>query len=212
MWSIFFESIHRVCPRRQYRHKANNVIGGNQPIGIGYGLSLVNLADLSSSWSLPFEVRRVKSNEDEIEVAADQIKVICEGERFVRSLNINACDSSYGVAKYLSKVNEINNLVNVIRLRHGNKVYESEYQATGGAPQIYGAEYRLIEKSGEKSYQKKEKTHTKYLTSIYDKKVDEYREIERVTNERKTLKNRITEMASDENALQRRQFDERSRV
>jgi hypothetical protein len=37
---------HAPCLKaRQYRHKANNVIGGNKPLGIGYGLSLVNLAD-----------------------------------------------------------------------------------------------------------------------------------------------------------------------
>ncbi len=185
--NIFRE--HAPCLRdRQYRHKANNMIGGNKPIGIGYGLSLVNLADFASSWSVPFDVRRVKSNEDEIEVAAEQIKEICESERFARSLNINAADSSYGVAKYITKVNEVSNLVNVIRLRHGNKVYEGEYQETGGAPQIYGAEYHLIEESGWREYRKKEKTYRKYLTSVYDKKADEYQEIFKVTKRGKQLK------------------------
>lgn len=173
---------------RQYRHRANNVIFGNKPLGIGYPLSSVNLADFESSWSIPYELRRVKSFEDEIEVAAEQIKAICESEEFGSSLNMNACDSSYGVAKYITKVNNIRNLVNVIRLRHGNKVYESEHQETGGAPQIYGAEYRLIEKSGERIYRKKEKIYRKYLTSIYDKKADESQEIERVTKKGKQLK------------------------
>ncbi len=111
-----------------YRHKANNVIFGNKPIGIGYPLSLVNIADFSSSWSVPFDVQRVKSNEDEIEVGASQIKQICESDKFKDALNINAADSSYGVAKYISKVNDISNLVNVIRLRHGNKIFESDLQ------------------------------------------------------------------------------------
>jgi hypothetical protein len=117
---------------RQYRHKANQVIKGNKPLGIGYPLSLVNLADFESSWSLPFELRRVKSKEDEIEIGARQIKAICESEEFLESLQINACDSSYGVAKYISQVKGISNLVNVIRLRHGNKVFESEWRETGG--------------------------------------------------------------------------------
>ncbi len=185
--NIFRE--HSPCLReRQYRHKANPVIGGNKPLGIGYPLSSVNIAEFESSWSRPFDLRRVKSNEDEVEVAAEQMKVICESEKFAGSLNINAADSSYGVAKYITKVNGIRNLVNVIRLRHGNKVSESQYQETGGAPQIYGAEYRLIEASGEKSYQKKEKSYRKYLTSIYDKKVGEYQEIERVTKKGKPLR------------------------
>jgi len=185
--NIFRE--HAPCLRdRQYRHKANNVIGGNKPLGIGYGLSLVNLADFESRWSVPFDVRRVKANEDEIEVAAGQIKEICESERFARSLNINAADSSYGVAKYITKVNEVSSLVNVIRLRHGNKVYPGEAQETGGAPQIYGAEYRLIEESGWREYRKKEKTYRKYLTSIYERKADEYQEIFKVTKRGKPLK------------------------
>lgn len=180
---------HAPCLKaRQYRHKANNVISGNQPLGIGYPLSLVNLADFQSNWSLPFDLKRVESNEDEVEVGAAQIRAICESAEFETSLNINAADSSYGVAKYLSKVNEVKNLVNVIRLRHGNKVFETKVQATKGAPQIYGAEYHLIEASGEKTYHKKEKVYRKYLTSIYDKKADEYAEIEKVTKRGKVLK------------------------
>jgi hypothetical protein len=130
---------------RQYRHKANNVIAGNQPIGIGFGLSFVNLADFQSSWSLPFEVRRIGEHEDEIEVAAEQIRRICESEEFVKSLQINAADSSYGVAKYIIQVNGISNLVNILRLRHGNKVFESEYLETGGAPQIYRQQYYYLD-------------------------------------------------------------------
>lgn len=185
--NIFRE--HSPCLKgRQYRHKANNVIYGNKPLGVGYPLSLVNLADIESSWSLPFDLKRVGSNEDEIEVAAEQMRAICESEEFVKSLNINAADSSYGVAKYISKVFTIENLVNVIRLRHGNKVFESEYRETAGTPQIYGTEYRLIEESGWKEYRKKEKVDRKYLTSIYEKKADEYEEIEKVTRKGKELK------------------------
>ena len=185
--NIFRE--HAPCLKaRQYRHKANNVIGGNKPLGIGYPLSLVNIADFESGWSLPFELQRVESNEDEVEVGAAQIKAICGSAEFETSLNINAADSSYGVAKYLSKVNDVPNLVNVIRLRHGNKVYETKTQATKGAPQIYGTQYHLIEASGGKTYHKKEQTYTKHLRSIYDKTADEYAEIERVTTRGKVLK------------------------
>jgi hypothetical protein len=173
---------------RQYRHKANQVIAGNQPIGIGYGLSFVNLADFPSSWSLPFDLRRIGSSEDEILVAVEQIKRICESEEFLGSLQINACDSSYGVAKYIAKVNSISNLVNVIRLRHGNKVDESEYLETKGAPQIYGKQYYLIEKSGWKEYRTKKKITRKYLTSIYEKQADEFAEIEKETKKGKPLR------------------------
>jgi hypothetical protein len=180
---------HSPCLKdRQYRHKANNVIAGNQPLGIGYGFSFVNLADFQSSWSLPFEVRRVSSQEDEILVAVEQIKEICALEEFLGSLNINAADSSYGVAKYIASVNGISNLVNIIRLRHGNKVDESEYLETGGAPQIYGQQYYLIEESGWKEYKKGEKSYQKYRTSIYEKEADETAEIKKVTKKGKPLR------------------------
>jgi hypothetical protein len=130
----------------------------------------------------------VKSNEDEIEVGAEQIKAICESEEFLESLQINAADSSYGVAKYISQVNGLSNLVNVIRLRHGNKVFEGEWRETGGAPQVYGEEYHLIEESGWHSYHKKEKVYRKYLTSIYEKEAEEFAEIEKVTKKGKRLR------------------------
>lgn len=173
---------------RTMRHKANNVIVGNKPLGLGYSLSSVNIADFESGWSIPLELRRVNSNEDEIEVAVRQIKELCASEKFNESLNINAADSSYGVAKYITQVDTIDNLVSVIRLRHGNKVYPSAMRETGGARQIYGKEYRLIEKSGEKIYQKKENRYSKYLSSIYDKAADEYQELERVTKKGKKLR------------------------
>ncbi len=180
---------HSPCLRnRQYRHKANNVIFGNKPVGIGYPLSLVNIADFASGWSLPFEVQRVRANEDESEVAAQQIRAICECGEFAEALNINAADSSYGVAKYISEVNDIENLVNVIRLRHGNKIYQSEARATNGAPQIYGAKYYLIEQTGVKTYRKKEKKYAVAQSSMYDKEADEEAEINRITKRGKELR------------------------
>jgi predicted adenine nucleotide alpha hydrolase (AANH) superfamily ATPase len=62
-----------------------------------------------SRWSLPFDLKRVGEDEDEMKVAAEQIRRICESEEFATSLNINAADSSYGVAKYIASVNGINN-------------------------------------------------------------------------------------------------------
>ncbi len=119
-----------------------------------------------------------------------------KSSRFVRAqslrkgANINAADSSYGVAKYISQVNGIGNLVNIIRLRHGNKVCSSEAQKTSGAPQIYGKQYYLIEESGWKEYRKKEKVSCKYQTSIYESafRADELAEIEKVTKKGKRLK------------------------
>jgi DDE superfamily endonuclease len=180
---------HAPCLRdRQYRHKANNVIAGNKPLGLGYPLALVNRADFASSWSLPVEMQRVKSNEDEIVVGAQQIRTLCQSAAFCAALNINAADSSYGVAKYITQVNDIGNLVNVIRLRHGNKVYAAESQATLGAPQIYGAKYYLLEATGAKKYTRKEKSYVVRRTSLYEKAADEEAVLYRRTRRGKELR------------------------
>lgn len=181
---------HSPCLQdRQFRHKSNNVIAGNKPIGIGYGLSSLNRADFSSSWSVPFELSRVKSNEDEILIGAQQIKSVCERKEFSKALNINAADSSYGTAKFISQVSEVENLVNVLRLRHGRKVYEAIKEIdTGGAPQFYGEEYYLIEESGWKEYKRKGEKHQKHQTSLYEREADEYQEVERETKKGRKLK------------------------
>jgi hypothetical protein len=137
---------------------------------------------------VPFELRRVKSNEDEIEVGAAQMRAICESDKFKDALNINACDSQYGVAKYISKVSEIENLVSIPRLRHGNKIYESDARQSQGAPQIYGKKYYLIEKTREKTYNRGEKSYDVKQTSIYDKKAEMNCEIEKVTRRGKELR------------------------
>ena len=67
-------------------------------------------------------------------------------------------------------------------------MFESESQETGGAPQIYGSLYYLIEKSGWKEYKKGEQISRKYLTSIYEKAADEFAEIEKVTKKGKPLR------------------------
>lgn len=210
--NIFRE--HSPCLKdRQYVHKANNVIGGNKPIGIGYPLSSVNRADLASSWSLPFELRRVTSSEDGIEVGAGQIRAICEREEFAGSLNINAADSGYGVAKYISKVHSIENLVNVLRLRHGNKVWEADERETGGAPQIYGAKYYLTEKSGSKIYRHKEKTYQVEQISIYEKEASQEKEIGKRTRGGRELRielkrwERMKMRTKDGNSMKEVEFD-----
>ena len=183
-----FREYSKCLKDTQYIHKANVKVPGNKPVGIGYPLSLVNIADFASSWSVPFEMRRVKSYEDAILVGADQIKEICEREEFKGFLHINACDSSYGTAKYIAQVFAIENLVSVIRLRHGIKVWVSEERKTGGADQIYGEQYYLTEQTGVKKYHKKEKGYEVKQISIYDRKADLISEIEKVTRKGKRLR------------------------
>jgi hypothetical protein len=56
--SVFRE--HSPCLKeRTFEHKANNVVYGNKPVGVGYNYSFLNLGESKSSWSLPFDIERV---------------------------------------------------------------------------------------------------------------------------------------------------------
>ncbi len=165
--SLFRE--HSRCLKDlQFVHKANPVIRGNKPIGIGYPLLFINLADFANKWSLPFEVGIVGKATDYVSLAAEKFKELCQRDEFKNVLNVNTADSSFGCPKYLSPTSKIENLVSITRIRHGRKVCFAERQETGGAPQIYGADWYLREVSGDWTIKKKDKIITKYQPSIYE--------------------------------------------
>jgi hypothetical protein len=185
--SIFRE--HSPClANRRHCYKANQVVKGQKPIGIGYRYSFVNVADVESGWSLPFEIEKLDVEKNAATMAAEQIIGICRRKEFENGLNINCCDSEYGQAKYLSPTSPVKNLVSVVRLRHGRKVYPEERRAdTGGAPQVYGEAVYLIEKSRTKSYRREEKIYEKYQASVKEKEPLESLEIRRETSRGKKL-------------------------
>ncbi len=170
--SLFRE--HAKCLKDlQFVHRANTVICGNKPIGIGYPLLFINLADFTNKWSLPFEVEIVGKETDYVSLAAKKFLEICRRKEFENVLNINTADSSFGCPKYLSLTSRIENLVSITRLRHGRKVCFAERKATKGTPQIYGEDWYLREESGDWSLKKKDKIITKYQRSISEKEPDE---------------------------------------
>ena len=174
--SLFRE--HSRCLKDlQFVHKANTVIRGNKPIGIGYQLLSINLADFANQWSLPFELGIVGKETDYVSLAGRKMVEICGREEFEQWLNVNTGDSSFGCPKYLSPTSKVKNLVSLTRLRHGKKVCFGEPKKTGGAPQIYGADWYLRESSGDWTIKKKEQTITKYQASIYENEADEQTQI-----------------------------------
>jgi len=170
--SVFRE--HSKCLKDlQFPHKANTVIRGNKPIGIGYPMLFINLADFRNKWSLPFEVGIVGKETDYVSLAAKKFSEICGWEAFKDVLNVNTVDASFSCPKYLSPTSRIENLVSISRLRHGRKVCFGERKKTLGAPQIYGEDWYLREESGDWSLKKKDKIITKYQRSISEKEPDE---------------------------------------
>ncbi len=174
--SLFRE--HSRCLKDlQFVYKANTVIRGNKPIGIGYPLLFINLADFANKWSLPYEVEIVGQETDYVSLAAEKFGSICGREEFQQGLHVNTADASFGCPKYLSPTSKIENLVSITRLRHGRKVCFAERQATKGAPQIYGEDWYLREASGDWVLKKKAQTITKYQASIYENEPDEQTQI-----------------------------------
>ena len=174
--SLFRE--HSRCLKDlQFVYKANTRIRGNKPIGTGYPLLFINLADFENRWSLPFEAEIVGKETDYVSLAGRKMIELCGRDEFKERLNVNTADSSFGCPKYLSPTSKVENLVSITRLRHGRKVCFAECQETKGAPQIYGQDWYLRESSGDWTMKKEKEIITKYQESIYENEPDEQTEI-----------------------------------
>jgi hypothetical protein len=173
---------------RQYVYKANTVIPGNNPLGIGYSYWFVNAADLPHSWSVPFSVNRVGLTDHVISIGAHQIAQICKSEAFKDTVVVTTCDSSYGCSRYLSPSQKVANLISLTRLRYGNKVYpQAPLGATGGAPQIYGEVAYLTHSTQTKTGVVKGEAYAKHQVSLYDGEATEYVRFEETTKRGKKL-------------------------
>ncbi|HVP21055.1 MAG TPA: transposase, partial [Anaerolineaceae bacterium] len=77
-----------------------------------------------SSWSLPVDVRRVKSTETAQTLGAVQIQALAEARQgFVEALDIAACDGKYGNAGFLRLVKGLLHTGVVTRLRCDRVLY-----------------------------------------------------------------------------------------
>ena len=122
----------RTLPHRGFVHIPNTRIYGNQPIDIGYYVSCVNLslydAEHPEAWSIPLDNQRVEVNADKLAVAVEQLKNLLQDIYlpFGKSAKVvNTADSGYAVPDYISPLIEaFDNLLLIIRLRHGIKVYK----------------------------------------------------------------------------------------
>jgi hypothetical protein len=150
---------------RTYIAVPNNVIRGNKPLDIGYEVSFVNLSDPQGKWSLPMDVQRVPIDQTASETAADQISQLLNHPDLGLSdrLCLNTLDSSYGHAAYLASIFGYDNLVSVVRLRSGMKVWtRHERKDTGGAPSVYGEKFYLNWQSKTVTYKRHPKTGQPY--------------------------------------------------
>ena len=174
---------------RQHVKTSNNVIKGNKPLGIGYPLSSINLS-VESNWSLPLLRGRVPLDHTESSYAVEQIKALLPTLLITLQydLIINATDSSYTHAAYISPLYEEANLVCISRFRCGSKVYVPAAKAVAinnsqGAPKIYGACFYLRHQTRihKGKAPKTGKVYEKEQVTIYDLPCSEEQHFETTT-------------------------------
>ena len=195
--SSMIKAHSRCLPDRQYVKINNNVIRKNQPISIGYPVSLVNLSPEVGKWSIPIDVRRVDSSQSAAECAVEQIEEIISEEPLSNCFIVNTLDTGYGNPNYLCPVYEHKNLANLVRFTHGRKVWTPKPAPTvketladkkkQGAPGVYGDKYYLTACSDTKTYYRKGVAYEVDRTSIFDMPEDDYVDLVGKTSKNRPL-------------------------
>lgn len=159
-----------------------NAVAGQRPVNIGYDLSYLNLSEPESGWSLPLSIERVGTQQTATECLLTQLEsVLATPSLAGKSLIVNTLDSKYGTAAYLAPSHTHDALVNVVRLRQGQKIYTS---APSESNKIYGECFYLIPESQTKTYAKHIKTGLPYEVaqrSIFEHPADEQLTLQRFT-------------------------------
>jgi hypothetical protein len=170
---------------RGYVPIANNVIVGNQSIGVGYRVSMTHLNALeqgADGWCPPLVVQRLSVQDDAIDVGVAQIRSLLTDTTlpFSTSLCIEKADMGYAHASFLSPLYALENLVCLVRFRPSSKVWQQNSKTSEqtpdainstpvqGAPAIYGKKWYLTDKSQDKIYTRKGEIYTVWQDSIMD--------------------------------------------
>ena len=178
---------------RGYVPIANNVISSNKAIGVGFRISMTHLNAFDKGeahWCPPLSIQRMGVQDDALAVGIEQIKSLLADPTFPfgENLVVHKADNAYGCAAFLAPLYELDNLVNLVRLRPSSKVYSATFNnQTGGAPQIYGEKWYLSEQTGNKTYHKKGKPYVVWQQSIMDLKANDSLEIPMVLKNKRAV-------------------------
>lgn len=126
-----------VCP--------NPAFAGARSLSVGYEYSWVNL-QVGEGWSLPLSAERIELERTAAQVAGRQVdRLLSDGALPFKEapLIINNLDSGYVGAGYLDSVKQHLNLVSVICLRHGSRVWEAAPEGSH-KPKVYGRKHYLL--------------------------------------------------------------------
>lgn len=169
---------------RQFVPTSNNVIASNRALGVGYPVSALHLGAGEAGWCPPLALERLGPQDDANALALEQIGSLLRDKTlpFGQHLCLLRADTSYGKAIFLAPLYDLGDLVPIVRLRAGMRVWAQAHDAgpTGGARRIYGDKFYLTDGSAWKTYRKKGVPHQVWQESLCQQPADERLEKEAV--------------------------------
>lgn len=156
-------------PNRHYVKVPNQVVRGNAPVSVGYNLSFLNVQPLKGEkWSLPVDIKRLPLEQDAKQVGVSQLQIALSDPDLPfkdADLIVNTADSSYKHPSFIAPLYGQKDLVNIIRLSKGQKVYKLAHRTnTGGRNAYKGQKAYLLWQSALRKAGK----HTYQANSIFD--------------------------------------------
>jgi len=154
----------------------NTVIAGNKPLGIGYRASTITLSEYDG-WQLTLSMKRLEVSQSATECLLGQLSVIFSHTQLLfakAELVVNRLDRAYGNGAYLAPSYAHKNLVSIVRLRQGQKVWMAAKESPTtnrppGRTRIYcPTPHYLQPTSGLRAYTYKGKQSQVYQQSIFD--------------------------------------------
>ena len=175
----------------------NNVIPSNKPLSVGYRTSAITLSE-SDGWQLPVAVERINTNQTATECLIKQLSGLFDDQSLPfqkADLVVNRLDRGFGNAQYLSPSYRHHNLVSVVRLRQGQKIYlPSRALSTGGRPPIYDKTPRyLSQQSQTKTINYKGELRDVFQSSIFEIAPTHLQQVETITKKGKKIRHTLTQ-------------------
>jgi hypothetical protein len=178
--------------QRTFIHVPNSVIATNKPLSIGYALSCVTLQE-QANWQLPLTMQRVATDQTPTQTLLAQLTQLF-GQAGLglgqASLVINRLDRAYGQPAYLAPSYAHANLVNIVRLRQGQKVWLAQPRSqTGGRPALYAPQpHYLLACSRQLTYHRQGQAYEKEQRSLFEQAPHEQLELGQYTAKKRRLR------------------------
>ena len=132
---------------RQYVYSPTKRANGGS-IGIGHPYSVLAwVPERNSSWAPPVSVRRVPSEQSDVEMGVEQVKFLCRerSEEMKRHLHLVVADAKYGNHRFLGPLKEAP-CGTLVRLYRNRVLYGPPGPYSGrGRPRVHGARFAFKE-------------------------------------------------------------------